>query len=459
MSESNFTHYVVAEYQILREMFHDPLLTQSYQRDIFSHKEALATYDAIRQLHETAGSVTEADVLRVANKINEKVTYETIHSIVTMEKSVESIDALIKFSWDSAVFLQVKDRFAFLMGEILEKKIDSAMLSAELGLLQKLTMDLNSGKIKFRTISEWLDLYKIDLEIRRIGNYQLFNDTFLDNYLTRKAEPGQIILIAGATGNGKSAYALNLINSMINCEQPVIYFSLEMDIISTLDRLLSIRTEIPINDWYTQGDAVDGLLVEVAKEEQALIGKPFLFVDNPSITLVDIQVTVQKFKAIHKISRCVIFIDLVTQVQEFVQLSKTKTMATAIELACNQLNEIAKSENICVVALAQIGRNADSMKLVKQEDLEKLRPSLNDIKNSNALAERSRVVISIFRPKYYADRYLSHLEDVAYMNDYIDAQVLKQTQGNITKPHSYLFKAECMKILPIIDVDGDGINF
>lgn len=461
MSDSNFLHYVVAEYQILHEMYKNPALTLEYQRDIFSHNEAISVYDAIRFLHETTGTISEADVLREANKLNERVTYETIKRMLEIERPVIGIENLIKSARESAILLQVKDKFSSLMSLISERKMDSITLSSELYLLQKMTTDLESGRIKFKSISEWFELYKADLEVRRIGNYQSFNDSFLDKYLIRKAEGGQIILIAGCTGAGKSAYALNLINAMINLEQPVIYFSLEMDIISTLDRLLAIRTEIPVGDWYSQGDAVDALLKKVNEEEQTLQSKPFLFVDNPSVSLSDIEATIRKFKIKHTISRCVVFIDLVTQVKEFVTLNQGKTMATAIELACNRLNEVAKSENVCIVALAQVGRNADSVKLSKLEDLEKLRPNLNDIKNSNALAERSRVVISIFRPKYYSDRYLSHIEEADYIEDFIEVQILKQTQGNITAPHKYLFNAPCMKILPVVDLDkeSEGVKF
>ena len=459
MSDSTFLHYVVAEYQILREMFYNPELAKAYQRDIFSHAPALAIYDSIRKLYDTTGAVTETDLLREANFLNEKVTYETVNQIVTFEKTTLTIDDLIKSARENAVLYQTKDKLAQLMTQILERKIDAPTLASELHRLQQMTSDLESGRVKFRTISDWLDLYRTDLEIRRIGNYQKFNDAFLDTNLTRKAEPGQIILIAGSTGNGKSAFSLNLINSMINCGMPVIYFSLEMDMISTMDRFMAIRTEISLNDWYSQGSAVDALQIKVNEQEQELKDRIFLFVDNPSISLADIESTIQKFKSRNNITRCIVFIDLVTQVKEFVQVDKSKNMATAIELACNRLNEIAKSENVCIVALAQVGRDADKVKLVTLADLEKLRPSLNDIKNSNALAERSRVVLSVFRPKYYSDRYLSHIEEAEFMEDFIEVQILKQSQGNISHPHQYLFDAPRMKIMPIIEVDSEGIKY
>jgi hypothetical protein len=78
MSDSGYLHYIVAEFQILHEMYLNPSLTLVYQRDIFSHKEALAIYDAIRSLFTASGQVTEADILREANKLNELVTYDTI---------------------------------------------------------------------------------------------------------------------------------------------------------------------------------------------------------------------------------------------------------------------------------------------------------------------------------------------------------------------------------------------
>ena len=131
MTDTSYLHYIVAEYQILREMFFNPALSLDYQRDIFFHEEAMAVYDAIRLLYEKNGKISQEDVLREANALNENVTYDTIEKVTTVEKSVTSIEDLIKSARESAILLQVKSKFADLTAKITEKKIDDKVSSGE----------------------------------------------------------------------------------------------------------------------------------------------------------------------------------------------------------------------------------------------------------------------------------------------------------------------------------------
>jgi replicative DNA helicase len=193
---------------------------------------------------------------------------------------------------------------------------------------------------------------------------------------------------------------------MISSNIPCMYFSLEMDEISTMDRFLALRNGIPIIEWYAQGNAIDPLIKILDKERTQLINKPFRFIDDPSISLAEIEQQIKDFKLTMKSDYACIYIDLITQVKEFIDIggSRGGNLATTIEIAVNRLNAMAKKLNVCIVAVAQMNRDADSAKIQELSHINNLRPTLNNVKNSNALGERSRVVISVFRPKYYAVR-------------------------------------------------------
>jgi replicative DNA helicase len=298
-----------------------------------------------------------------------------------------------------------------------------------------------------RTLEVCIDSYVEELLVRKEGRYHLFNDDFLDEHLTRKASPGQIIMIAGSTGTGKSAFVLNLVNGMININKPCIYFSLEMDTISTMDRLLSMRTNIPVSNFYTKGPDMDNIIKIVKGEKEALKDKPFRFIDNPMVGLDDIQSILRDFKMTYKVEYVTVFIDLITQVKEFVDMnSRNRTLASTIEMAINRLNAIAKMENVCFVCVAQMNRDADSAKIETIDELEQLRPSFNHIKNSGALGERARVVLSVFRPKYYALRLFPDMENSRLMEDILEVQILKQNQGISGIVGRYTFDGPCFRI-------------
>ena len=134
--------------------------------------------------------------------------------------------------------------------------------------------------------------------------------------------------------------------------------------------------------------------------------------------------------------------------------SSKGTLATTIELAVNRLNAIAKKEGVCIVAIAQMNRGADSTRIESIDELEKLRPTLNNVKNSGALGERSRVVLSVFRPKYYASRLFPNDEGLEFMPDELEIQVLKQSMGSVGVIGRYNFNGPTFTCRPLSDEEG-----
>lgn len=130
-----------------------------------------------------------------------------------------------------------------------------------------------------------------------------------------------------------------------------------------------------------------------------------------------------------------------------------KSVANSYEEAMNILNALAKSENVHIMGVVQFNRNADSYKISTLEDLDIMRPSLNDIKNSHAIAERSRVVLSAFRKKYYADRYLTHIPEAAELADIMEIQVLKNSSGMVGTLLKYMFEGTFFRLTPMLDED------
>lgn len=449
---------IMAEYRLLKFLTENPesFKDSRIHEGIFYHDQSRVLYQSICNLFKRGEKITFSSLFQEANALDFSINQSTVQYLFDLEDSdpdLQNILSILEKSYQKKVFTQklhkmLKETSGF-------DEFDSEKILQELHELTTLVSTKILEKSPLKTLDQWIGEYVEELENRRDGKEYTFGDSHLDRYLTRKAAPGQFILLAGATGVGKSAYALSLVNGFINLGIPSIYISLEMDGISTMDRLIAQRLEIPIDDLYGHGPEMESVIQRVEKERQALKDNNlFYFVENPSLSLSQIRSIIKEFKQRANTNYAIVVCDLITMVKDFQDIGKNKTFANAIELGVNHLNSICKEENVCFLGVAQFNRNADSSRVFSLEEIELLRPQLNHVKNSHALAERSRVLVSIFRPYYYAQRYLPDA-DLSNMEDIIEVQILKQSQGSVGKIMKYLFDPKVMTIVPLEEVNEE----
>ena len=458
MKRSNQDFIVPAEFQVLKILIDNEVDCQILNEGMFPHEEAKALFQSVMKLKDKGESITEGSLLREANFLNDDIDLPMIKSLMDHKADLSNWFPAIETLRKASIKYQLNLAFNKLAETTsLPDDLESTGISNSLYEAQQV-LSRGSKATESKTLEECLDDYKDVLEMRRLGKYYPFGDQFLDSHLTKKAAPGQVIMVAGSTGTGKSAYALNILNGMINLGQPCMYFSLEMDTESTFDRLLAMRTSVPVEGWYTSGNQINPLLRKLEEERKLLENKPFRFIDDPNVDLGTIQSLIREFKMVYRVDYNFVVIDLVTMVKEFSMMTGQKSLANAIEFAVNRLNAMAKTENVCFMCVAQMNREADKEKITEIEDIDKLKPTLNHIKNSNAMAERARTVLSIFRGKYYADRYFPDDEAVEYMDDIMEVSILKQSQGRVGSIGKYLFEGECFQLKPYIEADHIDTN-
>lgn len=451
----NESYIVSAEYQLLKLFADNPELINVHPEvteEDFPHKQARSIYTALVSLYKTKETINTISLLRESNKIDDEIDINLIDRILSIKVDTSSFKNSLDLLKKESVKYKVSKNVDKLYGEIQKLgSIDNEGVQEILWETQQLV--INSGEqVDLKTTTQCLNNYLVDLDKRKNGEYYLFGDMFLDNYLTRKASGGQIILISAATGMGKSVYALQLVDGLINMGTPCMYFSLEMDEISTFDRVLARRTKVPINEWYKK-ENIDALKPKVLKAMEELEGKPFRFIDNPNISLMKMQSLIRQFKTYYKTDYVCVFVDLITQVKEFIDL-ENGNLANQIEKSVNKLNAIAKTENVCFVCVAQMNRKIDDVKITKVEDTDKLKPTLGGIKNSGALAERARAVLGVFRARPYIEKYLPNDPKLEFIQDILEVSVLKQNQGGIGHG-KYLFDAPIMTAIPFKEDDSE----
>jgi len=219
-----------------------------------------------------------------------------------------------------------------------------------------------------------------------------------------------------------------------------------------MDRLFAMRSDIPVSEMYNHGDDMIPIIDKFRESRKDIdSARNFFMVEDPNLSLSHIESLIREFKQRTGNEYCLVVIDLITMVKDFQEGSGASTLASTIEMGINRLNALCKSENVCIVGIAQFSRKADDARVTTIEELELLRPQLNHVKNSQALAERARVVLSVFRPRYYATRYLQHIPEIEEMEDVMQVQVLKNSQGSVGKMLNYLFDGTVFQITPIED--------
>ena len=466
MKENNTTTRIVqAEYRLLhcvlthRECLDDARVTDG----LFIHPSAKSIFNTICDLSKRGVAITKAELLQSCKDIG--VTPSVIDTIFNVDDVNPSLDTILPDLLNEQLKTKLIQRLDLIKESIsLNTDINTDDILKQLYECDDLVLHSTKNTSPLMNIEEWSNEYIEDLQQRKLGKKYTYGDLNLDEEMFKGAYPGAITTIAASTGSGKSTFVLNLMNNLIEQNTPCMYISLEMGAVDTMDRLIAMRKGIPNDELYNQGN-IDSVIESVEEEKRNLLTRnKFYFVEDPSIDLTKLRSMIREFKQRTHEDYCLVAIDLLTQLKGFnVSTNKGTSNAMSIELAMNDLNALAKEENVHIIGVVQFRRDSDSIKISSLDDLERARPTLGEIKNSGAISERSRVVLGIFRPKMVAERFrqaLTEPEQTALdnMSDIMEVQVLKNSAGNVGRIFKYMFDNQCFRLLPLVDETQAKIN-
>lgn len=466
MKENNTTTRIVqAEYRLLhcvlthRECLDDARVTDG----LFIHPSAKSIFNTICDLSKRGVAITKAELLQSCKDIG--VTPSVIDTIFNVDDVNPSLDTILPDLLNEQLKTKLIQRLDLIKESInLNTDINTDDILKQLYECDDLVLHSTKNISPLMNIEEWSNEYIEDLQQRKLGKKYTYGDLNLDEEMFKGAYPGAITTIAASTGSGKSTFVLNLMNNLIEQNTPCMYISLEMGAVDTMDRLIAMRKGIPNDELYNQGN-IDSVIESVEEEKRNLLTRnKFYFVEDPSIDLTKLRSIIREFKQRTHEDYCLVAIDLLTQLKGFnVSTNKGTSNAMSIELAMNDLNALAKEENVHIIGVVQFRRDSDSIKISSLDDLERARPTLGEIKNSGAISERSRVVLGIFRPKMVAERFrqaLTEPEQTALdnMSDIMEVQVLKNSAGNVGRIFKYMFDNQCFRLLPLVDETQAKIN-
>lgn len=464
MIESN-NAVILAEYRLLNACFLDNsnLDKQGVNEDAFIHEQSKTIYNSMLQLRKENIPINMNSLFQRAASLDVGIRQDQISLIQDInEEQTVVLDDILKTLSSAKKRIKVLDNL-----EKIKNIVDSNVIltDADKATLRDLYYQsegetlIDEEREGVMNFEQWKDAYFKEFDKRANGKAYYFNDEILDDLITTGPQPGQGGLICASSGMGKSAYCLNLINRFIDRQIPCMYFSLEMGKVDTADRLMAIRKQIPFKDIVnpvssdpTMFQGIRGQLV--TEFNNLLANNKFRFCDEPTLTLNDLRSHITKFQADTGQKYCLVVIDLLTMIQDFASIKGSASLANQIEFAINKLNAMAKELGFHYIGVVQLNRTVEADKVMDIEDIVKLRPTRSAIKNANALLERARYVVSLFRPKYFADTYLSDDPQTAEMQDIIEVGIMKQNNGITTKRYA-LFDGETFTVTPMLKTESE----
>jgi replicative DNA helicase len=196
---------------------------------------------------------------------------------------------------------------------------------------------------------------------------------------------GDLWIIGGRPGSGKSAMMCNSIIADGRAGVPVLFFEKEMNYQSLIERLVAIDSAVPIQNIRL------GLLDKKQVEEIGLSMKRIrefpIYLDTTfSSDIHYMESTIYKYKSSKKIE--VVYLD-------YLQLMSERGDNQTAELGqiSRMCKLIANDQNVCVIAASQLNRRV--------EERDNKRPIMSDLRQSGNLEEDADYVIGLYRDEYY----------------------------------------------------------
>lgn len=357
-------------------------------------------YDANREIFKVVSELFNenlpVDIVTVSDRLTRYDKLDAIGGIIYLTSLAKSISTTENVDFYARI-IQEKSLLRDLANAAAEIKSLSVgqegRASQLLSRAEQLVLDISSNREQ-KEISHIKDLIMptFDEMIESSKNPDKLPglDTgFHDlNYRTGGFRGGELILIAGRPGMGKSSFAVNIAETVaITNKKPVAIFNLEMPKSMIVRRILCSQAYIDSQkilsgkfegeDWARLGKVLD-----------KIAAAPLYIDDSSNITVSEIHAKCQRIKQAYGLSMVII---------DYLQLMRDDTHSESRQVEISAISRalkiMSKELDVPVIALSQLSRASESRK--------DKRPMLSDIRESGAIEQDADMVMFIYRDDYY----------------------------------------------------------
>jgi replicative DNA helicase len=213
--------------------------------------------------------------------------------------------------------------------------------------------------------------------------------------MTAGMHPGDLIIVAGRPGMGKTSFALNVgvnaSHSRFGTDKTaaVAVFSLEMPKDQLVKRMLASEARVDSSRLRT-GQVHRDDWQNLAQAAGTLSDLPIFIDDTSALTLMELRAKARRIASEHGLALIII---------DYLQLMRSGTKNDSREQEISEISRslkgLAKDMGIPIIALSQLNRGVES-----RGNKDK-RPQLSDLRESGAIEQDADTIMFVYRDEVY----------------------------------------------------------
>lgn len=209
--------------------------------------------------------------------------------------------------------------------------------------------------------------------------------------MTAGMHEGDLIIVAGRPGMGKTAFALNVgVNACQLRKVAVAVFSLEMPKEQLVRRMLCSEARVD-GSRMRSGQLWRDDWPKLARAAGTLSDLPFFIDDTPGLTLMELRAKARRLNS-EANGLGLIIIDYLQLMRSG---SRHDSREQEISEISRSLKALAKELRIPVIALSQLNRG------VETRGVKDKRPQLSDLRESGAIEQDADTILFVYRDEVY----------------------------------------------------------
>jgi replicative DNA helicase len=355
--------------------------------DFYSERHQIL-YQAMLDLQEEQ---VEIDLRTLQARLEQRDQFDRIGGLAYILDlpDIGRIDAYVEIVKERSV----RRRLIAMSGEIIRNCLDGGLEAREaLGRAEQAVLSLGEEAIQrgFAQLAHVLHTTLEELEERPGTMLTGVPSGFTDfDRISQGLNRGNLIIIAGRPGMGKTSFALNVASHVAIREKKTVgIFSLEMSQQELALRILCGEADISFSRLRSNRVSQKEW-TRIIQTVRTIGDSPLFIDDSPNPTLLEVASKSRRLKAERGLS--VLVLDYLQLMQAGGRYENRNLEIAAISRGLKQL---AKELEIPVIALSQLSRNPER----RGADH---RPQLSDLRESGSIEQDADMVAFIYRDEVY----------------------------------------------------------